>query len=168
MKLEDINDTEKIFIDANIFLSEIFDEETADECMDFLERVKDGGIRGFTSVIVLNEIFHRVAIAQVYKSFKIPLSKASLFLKENPDKFKSLGKPWEAIQNIVDIHNMVFLEVDRDIFRGGMEFSREYGLLSNDALHLAVMKEGNIDNLASNDKDFERIGWIKLYKTSRL
>jgi len=107
----------------------------------------------FTSVIVLNEVFHKTAIADAKKSFNIPLKNIVTFLKRNPEKFKSLNQPWVALENIVRIPNLIILEVDFNI----------YGLLSNDALHLAVMKENNLVNLASNDLDFGRVEWINLY-----
>lgn len=39
-----------------------------------------------------------------------------------------------------------------------------YGLLSNDSLALQIMEDMQIKNLASNDADFERVNFIKLYK----
>jgi predicted nucleic acid-binding protein len=44
------------------------------------------------------------------------------------------------------------------------ELSRNYGLLSNDAVHLATMQEEGTKTLASNDRDFERVDWVKLWK----
>jgi predicted nucleic acid-binding protein len=44
------------------------------------------------------------------------------------------------------------------------EMKRRYGLLSNDSLALQIMKDMKIKNLASNDADFGRVDFIKLYK----
>jgi predicted nucleic acid-binding protein len=44
------------------------------------------------------------------------------------------------------------------------ELSRNYGLLSNDAVHLATMQKEGAKTLASNDRDFERADWVKLWK----
>ncbi len=43
---------------------------------------------------------------------------------------------------------------------------KRYGFLSNDVLTLQIMEDLRIDNLASNDSDFERVDFIKLYKPS--
>lgn len=148
MNLSDLPRGERIFIDANIFLSEIFEEEdTVKSCTKFLNRIKNDEMDGFSSVIVLNEIFHRVAIAQAHESFGISLSRVVTFLKDNPDKFRSMDKPWEAIQNILKIPNLSILEVDVDILTDGLRLSKLYGLLSSDSLHLAVMKAHNIEIL---------------------
>ncbi len=168
MILKDIPKGGSVFVDANIFISEILEErETVDECLDFLERIKNNEIKGFTSIIVLNEIFHRIAIAEAHISFDIPLQRTITFLKENPKSFRSLDKPWKAIENIANIPNLIILYVNFDLFSRGLEFSKKYGILSNDALHLAVMNGNNLVNLASNDSDFERVDWINLCKPSK-
>jgi predicted nucleic acid-binding protein len=43
---------------------------------------------------------------------------------------------------------------------------RRYGFLSNDALSLQIMEDLKINDLASNDSDFERVTFIALYKPS--
>ena len=37
-------------------------------------------------------------------------------------------------------------------------------LMSNDAMHVATMKRHGITNIATNDLDFERVEWIKIWK----
>ncbi|MCK4736385.1 MAG: PIN domain-containing protein [Methanophagales archaeon] len=39
-----------------------------------------------------------------------------------------------------------------------------YRLMSNDAIHVATMKQHGITNIATNDPDFERVEWIKVWK----
>jgi len=39
-----------------------------------------------------------------------------------------------------------------------------YFLLPNDAFHVATMKRYGITNIATNDPDFERVEWIKVWK----
>jgi predicted nucleic acid-binding protein len=41
----------------------------------------------------------------------------------------------------------------------------KYALLTNDSLNAATMKVNGISNIASNDKDFERIRWIEALET---
>ena len=45
-----------------------------------------------------------------------------------------------------------------------VEVISEYLLLPNDALHVATMKRYGITDIATNDPDFERVGWIKVWK----
>ena len=44
------------------------------------------------------------------------------------------------------------------------EVNKKYGLLSNDAIHVATMKRQGITNIATNDPDFERVEWINIWK----
>ncbi len=37
-------------------------------------------------------------------------------------------------------------------------------LLPNDAIHVATMKRHGITSIATNDPDFERVGWLKVWK----
>lgn len=42
-------------------------------------------------------------------------------------------------------------------------FKSRYGFLSNDTLILKIMDKYKITSLASNDMDFKRVEWIKLF-----
>jgi len=43
-----------------------------------------------------------------------------------------------------------------------VEISRIYNLLATDAMHVSVMKRHGITNVATNDRDFERIEWLNV------
>ncbi|MGB2842090.1 MAG: PIN domain-containing protein [Halobacteriota archaeon] len=45
-----------------------------------------------------------------------------------------------------------------------VEFITKYSLLPNDAIYVATMKGHGITNIATNDPDFERVGWLKVWK----
>ncbi len=42
--------------------------------------------------------------------------------------------------------------------------SRQMGLLSNNALIVAVMQTNGLSKLASSDQDFDRIPWLTRYE----
>ncbi|MBM2832908.1 MAG: PilT-like protein [Candidatus Brocadiaceae bacterium] len=46
------------------------------------------------------------------------------------------------------------------------EKNKEEGLLTNDSILVATMKELRLLNLATNDNDFDRIKWLYIYKPS--
>jgi predicted nucleic acid-binding protein len=39
-----------------------------------------------------------------------------------------------------------------------------YNLLPNDAIHLATVRRYGITNIATNDRDFERVDWLNVWK----
>ena len=44
------------------------------------------------------------------------------------------------------------------------EISRGYSLLSSDAYIASFAKRYGITNIATNDSDFERVEWLKVWK----
>lgn len=45
-----------------------------------------------------------------------------------------------------------------------IEISKKYWLMCTDAIHVATMKKYRITNIATNDPDFERVEWLKVWK----
>lgn len=154
-----------VFIDANIFLYKILEHwKHGQPCTDLLKNVNYGKYSGVTSVFVLNEVFHRVIIAELFKNHSIEAKYAVKYLKENPEVIEKLCSARKAVENISQIENLMIVGVGRDVFDLALEFSKKYRLLSTDAIHVATMKMEGLSILASNDRDFERVDWIKLWK----
>ncbi len=161
----DIEPGTTIFIDANIFLYKIFDHwRYAESCGNLLKDVNRGRFSAVSSVFVCNEVFHRVMIAEVVEKYKIDPKRAVRYLKENPRAIGDLEAAWSAIENIEQIENLKIAGVGVEVMRLSLELSRRYCLLSNDAVHLATMQKEGAKTLASNDRDFERVDWVKLWK----
>ena len=66
MELKDLPVGTRIFVDTNIFLYAISDHpQFGGSCNAFFDRVKTGEIHGEVSVIVLNELVHKLVIAEI-------------------------------------------------------------------------------------------------------
>jgi len=155
----------RIFIDANIFLYGILDHwKYGGVCKVFLEEVNNGKYNGVTSILVCNEVFHRVMVAEIVEKYGIEPKSVVSYLKNNWDIIKELNKAWITVDVIKQMENLKIIGVDRNIFDIALRYSKRYGLLSNDATHLATMKIYGITNIATNDKDFERVEWINIWK----
>ena len=87
-----------------------------------------------------------------------------LYLKKNWDIIKGLNKAWNAVENIKRIENLRIVEIDREIFDTALGYSKKHCLLSNDAIHVATMKKYGVTNIATNDSDFDRVRWLKVWK----
>ena len=163
--LDEIKTGTTIFIDANIFLYEILDHwKYAESCNSFLEHINMGKYHAVMSVLVCNEVFHRVLIAEVVERYEIEPKSAVNYLKKNWEIVKELNKAGDAVLNINAIENLELVEIDGKMFGIALEYSKKYGLLSNDAVHLATMKRHGITNIATNDGDFERVEWLNIWK----
>lgn len=163
--LDEIESDSVIFIDSNIFLYVILSHPRYRySCKRFLERVDEGDLHGLTSVLVCNEVVHKLMIAEVVEKLNVEPKSAVEHIKKNYTVIGELKKAWNALEVINQIENLRIEEIDRQILMDAVEFSKKYGLLSNDAFHVAVMKKYGVKNIATNDKDFERVDWIKVWK----
>jgi uncharacterized protein len=156
--LEEIDSGSTIFIDANIFLYKIFEHRKyAQPCSTFLKNINSGKYLGVISIFICNEVFHRVMMAELVEQYKLETKDAQRFLKDSPDVIKNLAAAWDAIENMKEIENLRIVGVRSSAFDLAVSYSKMYSLLSNDAVHLAVMKQEGVSNMASNDRDFRRL-----------
>jgi len=54
--------------------------------------------------------------------------------------------------------------INEEDFEVALSYSKKYGLLSNDAIHVATMTQRGITNIATNDPDFERVEGLTVWK----
>jgi len=167
-ELEDFTGDEPIFIDANIFLyNSLKTPEFVKSCENFLRRIESGGINGVTSILVLNEVWFKPIVTGVVREYKVDPRKVAKFIKGNPKVLETFDRQRDIINGIEELPNLEIVDIPKDVLSPAKSYSKDYLLLTNDALHLAVMKQNNITNLASNDSDFERVDWINLYKPKK-
>lgn len=163
LKLDALMPDEKVFIDANIFLYSAFKHPVfGNKCKDFLVRIEKGEIIGNTSDYVLNEVFHKLMIAEVVKKFKKTAKQAIRLIKKKPDVIGELETIWVEMDSIKSFNISI---LNGSLFPDFVEVSKKYGLMATDAFHVATMKRYGITNIATNDPDFERVEWINVWKT---
>jgi predicted nucleic acid-binding protein len=84
-------------------------------------------------------------------------------LKQQPAKIQQLTDFRKSIETVAQlkIHVLTILP-DSIVVAAGL--SQQHGLLSNDALIVAVMQLHGLTNLASSDADFDRVPGITRYE----
>ncbi len=87
------------------------------------------------------------------------------YLKAHPDIIKKLVTH-QIIPGKIASFNLEIISLEIDTIERSQQMKMRYGFLSNDALTLQIMEDRKINNLASNDSDFERVPFITLYKPS--
>ena|SRR5208337_3069570 len=153
-----------VFIDANIFLHTILgNTREFRPSAFFLSQIDGGFFRGTISVIVLNEVLHRLLIAYVVSESGVNPESAVSFLKKNPETVRQAKTVWELTNTILDIRNLNICGISDTTFAQSLVIMQEYGLLSNDALHLACMDEHAITTLVTYDRDFGNISRINVW-----
>ncbi len=154
----------KIFLDSNIFLYSIFGHPALKpQCKEFLLKVENGIYESVTSTLVLNEVMHKLMLAEAAKIKRLGSEREALqLIKEQPEIVSSLSMTW---RDYIDIkkYPIDILSIDVKIMDDAVEISKKYGLLISDSAHVAVMNSNGIVNIASNDGDFERVKGIKVW-----
>jgi len=167
MLLSDLEDGSSVFVDANIFIYHFSKASKLNPASSkFLERIEEQKIDGFTSVAIIQEVAHRMMIVEAASILpEIKVKDLVRYLKTHPDMVKKLATH-ENIPTKIALFNLDVLSPNLETLERSQQMKRRYGFLSNDALTLQIMEDLKINNLASNDSDFERVNFIKLHKPS--
>ena len=80
-------------------------------------------------------------------------------LRRHPARIAQLTKSRLALDELIRIGVRIVGVTQPDVIRAA-DLSRVYGLLSGDALIVAIMQGQSLVNLASNDADFDRVPGI--------
>ena len=160
MTFADLSTGESAFVDANAFIYAYMPEPVlGPPCFRFLERIANGEVRGFTSTHVLSDVSHRLMILEACATFGWPVAGAVGRLKRDPDCILQLGRFRAAIDEIVAT-GIRMIPIRAQNVSTAADLSRRCGLLSGDALIVALMNSEGLANLASNDADFDRVPGI--------
>jgi predicted nucleic acid-binding protein len=135
---------ERIFIDANIFIYNALDDPMyADSSSDLAEAAQH--LEKFTLPNLKKEMKKSSFSSKVYK----PVKEYSDYLTE------------------LTYSGLKILIVDAGVIEKSIDLGSRYGLLTTDAIHLSTIKQYGINNIATNDSDFERVDSITLYKPEK-
>jgi hypothetical protein len=155
----------RIFIDANIFLYPILGHPSLKFlCQEFLIKLENGEYEGITSTLILNEVVHKLMLAEIIKTNRLNSEHEALkLIRKTPNIISKLVSTWSNY-TYIRRYPMMVAGIDEGAMDLAIEFSQRYRLLISDAVHVALMKTRGILDLASNDSDFERVNWINLWK----
>ncbi|HHT9125795.1 MAG TPA: type II toxin-antitoxin system VapC family toxin [Candidatus Brocadiia bacterium] len=165
MVLSDLVDGASIFIDANIFVYHFSKKSRLNPASsNFLERAERREITGITSTLVVQEVTHRMMIVEAATILPdIKIKELVKYLKAHPNIVKKLVSH-QCIPEKVASFDLEIISPDIHTIERSQQMKRQFGFLSNDALILQIMKDLKINNLASNDSDFEMVDFVTLYK----
>jgi predicted nucleic acid-binding protein len=152
-----------VFLDANIFVYHYApDPRWSSSCGQLLQRIQNQQIAGHTSAAILGEVAHRLMTIEARARHRWSSGKLLDHLKKSPHIVQTLTNGQAAVASIVGSLVHIF-PVDSSLVVAAAAMSRQTGLLTNDALTVALMQAHGLTKLASNDPDFDRITGIIRY-----
>jgi len=129
----------KIFLDSSylIYLGYSMSDEIFNYVTNFLRESVERGDRLFVNMIVVDEVLWILT-----KKYKVPLSEAFELM--------------DRLMPLIEVIPLDYMDYD-DMRRIVMN----YGLKPSDALHVASMRKAGIKHIVSENKEFDKIPWIK-------
>lgn len=163
MKLDELS-FGQVYIDTNILYMYLrADPEHLSIIKAFLKRVIAGEIAAYIGVPVLDELFYRLLLARVKDSTgQNPLNSLRQdlvgVLEDHAEPIR------DTIQQFLSLPNINVVGVEATDGDSMMANILTYKLLPRDALHLAIMQRLDLNVVASDDTDFDRVaGFSRLW-----
>jgi predicted nucleic acid-binding protein len=117
-------------------------------------------MKGCVSDFVLNEVFHKLMVAEVTKNLTMSTREAISYIKVNKEVISEIETIWEEMKLIKESNIIILKKIT--VFPEFIQLSRKYNLMAADAFHVTAMKKSGITNIVTLDKDFERVDFIRV------
>jgi predicted nucleic acid-binding protein len=163
MTFADIQAGVAVFLDANTLVYHFTNDPTlGDPCTKLLERIENQEIMGYCSPNVLGELSHRLMTIEANVKYGWPFQGIAGRLKNHPAEVSQLTKHRSAIDEL-PLFGVRLLDLTGSLVSKAADVSIQTGLLTGDALVVAVMQQHGLAHLASHDSDFDRVPGITRY-----
>ena len=160
MTFDDLSHGQTVFLDGNVFVYHFAaDPVFGPACSQLLQQVQRGDLEGYTSTHILSETAHRLMTIEASVSFGWPFAGIAQRLKRHRAQIAQLSQFRTAVDTIVASTIRIVTIVPAQISAAAL-ISQQTGLLSNDALIVALMQHHGLTALASADEDFDNIPGI--------
>lgn len=135
----------------------------SEPCTTFLERAAAGDIEIYTSLHVLAEAIHKVMIAEAEQTFGRSRAGLVNWLRHDQGRIAELDAFRQAAADLAAT-GLRLLPADLTDLIEASRLSARLGLLTNDAMVLALMGRHSLTNLVTNDDDFDGHPGLSIWK----
>jgi predicted nucleic acid-binding protein len=157
--LSHLPDGADVFLDANIFIYAV--SGLSPQCRNLLERCARGDVVGITSLDTVNEVTHRLMVAEAFQKELIAKPRAD-HLARKPAVVRTLTDHWFQVESILDM-GLLLLQVEASTIWRAQTLRQRYGLLTLDSVLAGLLEEYGIEHLASHDACFDQVSTIRTY-----
>jgi predicted nucleic acid-binding protein len=163
MIFADLQRGDAVFLDANTFIYHFApDPALGPPCSQLLLRIENQELLGFTSLHLLPEVAHKMMTTEANARLGWPLTGMANRLRRHPAEVRQLTAHRLAIDRMAHSRLQV-LPFTVALIGAATALSQQFGLLTNDALIVAVMQANGLSALASHDSDFDRVPGLSRY-----
>jgi len=161
MFFRNIPDGESVFLDSNVFVYAF--AQASSECITLVERCKQGRVYGFVSTLGLAEVYHKTMTMEAAGLIGEKTVRAQ-YLEQHPDLVQRLTDYAPFLEHLIMRSNLGIIEVsEMDLLRS-QQIRDRYGLLTIDSVHVRVALDYGIPTIATNDRAFERVEGIQVFR----
>jgi predicted nucleic acid-binding protein len=161
MKLEDLPEGTRIFVDANILIYHF--SGVSLECQAFLQRCESGQLEAFTGVHIVLEVAHRLMMLEALQKGLITRGQPARKLREQPEIVKVLQAYNQSIRQIPRLKIRV-QAITSEVVRASEAVRIQDGLMTNDSVSVALMHQLNLSAIATADADFTTVSGFHVYQ----
>lgn len=165
MNLSKIRSGEVVAIDTNILI--YANQQESLECVKLLERCACAEVSGIVPMPMVAELMHTLMLIEARENGWITRTNPSRALAEKPHFVQRLTIYEKQMHQFLGIGFRLESVTRVDVVEA-LSIQREFGLLTNDSLLLAVARRLNCDNIASADKAFQKLRGFSVYTPSDL
>jgi predicted nucleic acid-binding protein len=163
MTFDDIPAAAVVFLDSNTLVFHFTGHPTyGGACKRLLNRVEQHHIEGITSAHILAEVAHRLMTIEAMERLSWPATSLAARLKKHHREIPNLGASQAALSRVAQLGIQVLPLTESAVISAGA-ISRQHELLTNDAIVVAIMQANGLTNLASHDRDFDRVAGTTRY-----
>src|SRR5205823_3528895 len=130
------------------------DPQYGPACKRLLERIENKELQGFAPAHVLSEMAHRLMTIEAALALARPMSGMANWLRRHPAEVQQLSRHRHAIDDLAAVP-VTILAVSGGHVSRAADLSIQHGLLTNDAILVALMQDHRLTALASLDADFD-------------
>jgi predicted nucleic acid-binding protein len=159
--LTSLEKSEKVFVDSNILIYHLTQDELYGELSrNFLKRIEEGELSGYTSPVVVSEVLFMFIKAWIMGHKGIAPGKIIHYLKRNPQVLGEIdfSKPIELVSTLE------VLPTTEETISHSYAYISKYHLLPNDAINLSLIRKNGIRNLVTQDSDFNDVDIVGVWK----
>ena len=154
-----------VIIDANIFI--YANQRASTQCVKLLERCANNEVYGILPAHILAEVMHLLMLAEAKDKGLLKGPNPAKQLSKNPQRVKSLNRYESLIRDLLAI-GLQLEPLQREDFITALTLQRQYGLLTNDALFLAIATRLRVTSIVSADSVFKNVQGIFHYSPDDL